>query len=545
MSTASVDPTSVRIGNEVTANLGTPGLGVFGANFGAKILIPNPHRAVIDSDTPLFVDDTINSRCQPLILYDVGSERGWLVPELSVILHLIHKWAFRQKNQSLLNRLPFARSVWNGGEAAFSEINANKDLQILSNSRDGVDLDLQSLVKKMLTVVESRKEQIIEKESSSIRAPSWKSVLNGWEFNDIAAFKHISTMKTVEINEGTGGNWHLIPKYNPEIVVLFCDRLGEPIRPSSHDRVCASWSSVPEKRCYLTASMPCVLELSEMCGGGSTRPKLTPKLYLQAPSGGLMIPRCSRFGCNRLQELVKREPDRPIEIKESGAIIFGNRKNLHPTPCRNPCGLYSQSNTDISISRQYVQQSYTNKHYSDDITLSRTDDTETVHMISVQRPSRPSCLLRNLDDKTWTPAASPISTDSSEYSFRLPPRALDCNSMNEVLEKLDVVDSNSNWKSGPGLALSQTSASSNFASVPLVMHMRDETVDCTYAQRDSERQCFGIDLPFSGSSVEDTHPTPTDLLQDQDEKFRVSRPHAALRRRAGSRQLRPSQSHSI
>lgn len=194
----------------------------------------------------------------------------------------------------------------------------------------------------------------------------------------------------------------------------------------------------------------------------------------------------------------------------------------------------------MSITRHDIWKSYTISHHFGDVVTRRAEDIETIRTTSVQKPERVSYGPSNHDHKECVSAASRVSTESSDHARQLLHRTSNCDSMNELLEESDVAGSNASGKPEFSPALSWTSPSNQFASVPLAIHMHDGTVDCTCAQRDSKRQCFGINLTFSGSSVADTHLTPTDLLQDQDEKFHVSQPHATLRRRAGFRQLRPS-----
>lgn len=233
VSTAFTEPARLRAGNEIMYNIGTSGLGVFGATLNGKLVLAKPHRAILESDARLFDDNLRNSRTRPLLLYDTESKRGWLVPECSVLLHLAHAWALKQPDkQSLLRKIPLAEPSWNGGQAAFDQIYANRTLQLRSQSCDSGDLDLQNLVKRIFCVVDSRKEEIIKTDSNPIRMPWQKPGLRGWESIDVATFNHISRMKRVQLNEGSGGKWHKISEDNPEVAVLFCKGLGEPIRPS-------------------------------------------------------------------------------------------------------------------------------------------------------------------------------------------------------------------------------------------------------------------------------------------------------------------------
>lgn len=84
---------------------------------GGKILWPNGLRGTADKNKPDFETQVIRSAGAPLILYDVKSERGWLVSELSAALHIsIARLLKRRLDEGVA--IPFASPLADGGEAA-------------------------------------------------------------------------------------------------------------------------------------------------------------------------------------------------------------------------------------------------------------------------------------------------------------------------------------------------------------------------------------------------------------------------------------------
>ena len=73
--------------------------------------------------------------------------------------------------------------------------------------------------------------------------------LRGWEFMEIVRPTPLSGMKMQELHSDCSWN-----RLGEEILILFCQGLGEPIKPASECEVCASWNPVPPGHDYPIAS---------------------------------------------------------------------------------------------------------------------------------------------------------------------------------------------------------------------------------------------------------------------------------------------------
>ena len=324
-SDAHCEHSTFRIGREVSLALGTGGMGTFGGMLGLKVTYSKGLQATTRSLDLSLRSKLLRSRNESLLLYDTEKSRGWLVSELSVILHLAH---FRALNEpdchaQPFNKMPFAKLSGDGGLAAWSAV-----MERIEPSKDPIEgnpgLDV---IKDLMTVLENRKELAVERKGSFSNRFR-KSSLRGWEFVDVAALKFLCSRKEVSFNRNTGGNWYQIAEDNPELVVLFGKGFGEPIRPQNNQRICRSLTPMPVGKYYLVASIPCLQQLINNHTKASDFPKLTPNMYWHRPLEGKLFETCTCATgscCNGLQDLRKKSTHffstDPQEW--NGAIVFG------------------------------------------------------------------------------------------------------------------------------------------------------------------------------------------------------------------------------
>lgn len=320
------------------------------------------------------------ARDQPLLMYDTEDKRGWLVPELSVILHITLAWASKQSDLSIdLNLIPHAAISGNGGEAAYDAIMKGGRIQLRTDS-EGKPQFFSDFIKHFMEALESRKDEIIKrKETSIVTLSNRRPPLLGWEFVDIVGLTYLSSRKKVTINRSSGGEWDLIAAKNPELIVLFGKGLGEIIKPARDERICQTWNPIPKSYCYLTASGFCLKKLAETHSTDPKRPRLTPKLHWHRPQKARLFEDCDfgiGVGCNRLQALRSKRKKflTPGPLEPYGAVIFGKATNSNKASCKPPASEL-ESRAASSTSEQTALLSLTlrpsrkrNKCSSDDET---------------------------------------------------------------------------------------------------------------------------------------------------------------------------------
>ena len=340
-SDADDERSTLRLEREASIALGSDGIGIFGGMLGFKVTYSKGLQATTRSLDLSFYSKLLRARNELSLLYDTERNMGWLVSELSVILHITHGRAVDDPVDCIdsCNKAPYAKVLGDGGRAAWNAITEGMKLNTDSEGRNlGLDV-----IKDLMTVLESRKELAIEREAS-FSNPFKKACLQGWEFRDVADLKFLCKRKQVPFDPNTGGNWHRIIGDNPELVVLFGKGFGELIRPRKDEKICRSLIPIPQGKQYLIASIPCLQQLIKNHTNDSSFPKLTSTMYWHGFLEEKLFDDCScdRGSCSsRLQDLNKRKPDTfSAETQKSdGAVIFGvkgpDSGSPHPPLCTN------------------------------------------------------------------------------------------------------------------------------------------------------------------------------------------------------------------
>ena len=338
-SDAMIERDRPEVSRELSASLGSDGMGIFGAMFGFKVIYPRALRGTTKSINLSLEDRLLRSKEQPLLLYDTGKKRGWLVSELSVVLHIAHAWAACQDTSRKIptNSVPFAKVLADGGLAAWDAIREGKTLELSDDGIEGRPELFIDRIKNIVTALESRKELTIERENASGSRLRNRPGLRGWEFVDLVTMSYLFKRREVPINTRTGGDWYHIANDNPDVVVLFCNGLGHPIKACEDENGCPSWTRIPEGNDYLTASVPCLKHLAEIHGGSSPYWKLTPNFYWHRPPGEILFEDCDydrESGCNRLQDIKTKNSNAPGAIPLNASVIFGKPESIRKPRCK-------------------------------------------------------------------------------------------------------------------------------------------------------------------------------------------------------------------
>ena len=120
---------------------------------------------------------------KPTILYEIDTQQGWLVPEITAILHMMHVRArhLQSLNIELKTRVPFA--VANGthsniGGAAFQAIVNGREAELYSENDKPVRIS--HWVHQLWSNFDQIRNEMITKPLSR------RSGLVGWDFRSIA-----------------------------------------------------------------------------------------------------------------------------------------------------------------------------------------------------------------------------------------------------------------------------------------------------------------------------------------------------------------------
>lgn len=194
-----------------------------------------------------------SSSREAIIIYDVESQRAWLVSLLSTIHHMAVRYCRDISKEDQVEKIPFAQPEADGGTASLTVLRKNGSIQLESGGEDALTLrDLIMGLSVNLSKMSSRKPRNHE--------------VYGYEFMDIVRGAPEADLKRIRI-EKQGRTWApLLQGFS----CLFCSGLGDAIvgsntitGPSPCDTLIAGLD-------LMAASLYCIRNVSESQGGGAT-----------------------------------------------------------------------------------------------------------------------------------------------------------------------------------------------------------------------------------------------------------------------------------
>lgn len=183
---------------------------------------------------------------QSVVLYDAKQRRGWLVPKLSVLLHMAQRY-------NSCSAIPYANPHIDAEELIFLLAPCGQ-IDVLVGQADSYQFRklLLELNIRMLSTAEALRE-------------SDHSKIYGFEFMDIVRNPGKgSCMKRLDIQPKRKSWLELV---NLVGTVVVCSNLGEVISTEeSNTRKSKKCNKVPENEDYFTATVPCLSRLAEEKG---------------------------------------------------------------------------------------------------------------------------------------------------------------------------------------------------------------------------------------------------------------------------------------
>ncbi|RDI76417.1 hypothetical protein Vi05172_g13596 [Venturia inaequalis] len=340
----------------ITPNLVAPGPGMSSGGLTTSFVFPKSKTQELFRDDERLTELVEGSKDNVSILYDPQEKVGWLVSELSVILHLIHSWAAQTMIENHTGQYPYAEVSGNGGQAALQVIMEHRNATLTDLSNE--NLKLEQRVRSTWIGFTSLKQTLVNKYGQTARGPrlGWlKKSLYGYNFTHLAELrKNVGRIK-VPIDSELSGGWESIPLNEPEILVIMCHDIGDVILPADATSLCSAWQSVPKGMHLLVASAPCIARWSRHLRPPKDTSMLSQKHYCHRR--GLVFEPCqglARRACQRIQKLASNAPrnkQESLSFEENckdGAVIFGGEAAFKRTRhgCTSaPIGLAGSSMT--------------------------------------------------------------------------------------------------------------------------------------------------------------------------------------------------------
>lgn len=314
---------------------------------GTKFVFPRSLRVSL-AEGRLYEHRLESASERPLLVYDLSTRSAWLVSELSMVLHMAHKYLGDTRVQSLGRRdrdpvpcpsLPYAEPLADGGKSAHAAIQESGHIPLYIRHEDNKPQEFWNEIGNLLKDFGTIRTQEHIKKSSA----GWKprgSRLQGWDFNDLANKEETVFQRELSSNSKKSSWWSLAEA--DDMVVLFGCGFGQLIRPNlEKTKTYKGWESTPNQAELLTASMPCVKRLASKFINTDNYAKLTSELFWHKPvSRACSVNSLCTDGCLFVQELRTRnaltellgvsEPNPPSKrLFDNDAVIFGEIKYYH------------------------------------------------------------------------------------------------------------------------------------------------------------------------------------------------------------------------
>ncbi|TGJ87836.1 hypothetical protein E0Z10_g978 [Xylaria hypoxylon] len=290
----------------------------------------------------------------PIVLFDTGERRAWLVPASGVLLHIARHRCWLDPSIST-------------GKVSFKQ-GASFRQELLDNESLVLFGDEKYKFKDMITDIWSILEFLLDQRVSASKASGlvvnspFQDVLQGYEFK--AVVENRSPLKAKQwVIEKTSGGWPSLVK-DIDALVLFANGFEDLIKPvQGNQGLCHMWKTVPKYKDYLATTVNMLHDLYNAAGYRLSKQYLTSSRLQWHRGDSALFEACYRANswqckCSRLQQIVSKasigEVVPPGLLKDEGGIIFGRSGTLLSNHRRPPShtsmgvDIYSQPNITFS-----------------------------------------------------------------------------------------------------------------------------------------------------------------------------------------------------
>ncbi|KAF2015665.1 hypothetical protein BU24DRAFT_491882 [Aaosphaeria arxii CBS 175.79] len=319
------------------------------------------------------------ARNMPVVLYDTGSQRGWLVDGASALLHLVRTQVATKPyggsdslfNDSNVNIVPFRHPKSDGGPDAAAEIlrDENNMKHIILREFDSYTEETVTLTKSSEARKEKYKttclrelisqtwsviEQIYDRQVDAatthtvkqLRLP-FRVALEGYEFMDIVSAKHILRRRAIGF-ESNGSAW-IDFTTKTQAITLFGQNFGDIYKPAPgiQRQICKDWTLVPPGHEFLTIPVSLLRDIKQRLWEDgevdASSSELAQGLFWMPsePCFSICGPGCKHILPGRVQRFLASISNKTVMsgdgswsdrmfTHKQGVVIFGSSSNLDP-----------------------------------------------------------------------------------------------------------------------------------------------------------------------------------------------------------------------
>lgn len=299
---------------------------------GGKILAPRSQRQRIEGRQLDYHSELRRSLRTQAIYYDCRSRTGWLVPELSLLLHVAYAALLKHyPHLDALYHLHYARRLADGGAAALQVIQECEAITLWSTEEDDnkKDFRFKDLVKDFLVWFDNRKQAMGTRlEHRELLA---NLDLRGWDFGDLRDFTAFYCVRKVPAPPFSGRpDWWELAK-DPNTLVVLGNSAGQVISPNWRlETPCRSWESIPASYDLFASTVNCLKEICSPREDKLPQWRLSPRLAWHQPEDSSPFDNCAGNSCNPVQKLrylsilnLFHGLRNPTDIRPNGAVVFG------------------------------------------------------------------------------------------------------------------------------------------------------------------------------------------------------------------------------
>ena len=328
----------------VNANIRLPWVDVVSGSVGTKVLLPKSQMQRNEAMQLGYERSMQRSLRTSVIYYDCIAKIGWLVPELSLILHVVYA-ALLEHFPSLeaLYHIPYARLEVDGARAALAAIKECESVVLWKTGEDNKEFRFKDLIMFYLILFDNHKESMrMRLEHNELRADLG---LRGWDFADLRDSTAFYRCRLIRPPPWSGRPqwWDLA--HDPNLLVVFGSNLTQVIVPDrSSARPCRIWAEIPEKCGLLVGSVRCIKHMCRPWEAKRPWIQLSDNLVWHQPEHSNHFNICTSQVCNPVQKLRDlgfwgkfHGLRNPGLIERDGAVISGRPEDVQ-THIRTPQG---------------------------------------------------------------------------------------------------------------------------------------------------------------------------------------------------------------
>ena len=326
------DGRGLQLGEKFSATLNVRLPWIVSLTGGAEILAPRSQRQRIEGRQLDYHFEISRSSRTQAIYYDCRSKTGWLVPELSLVLHVAYAALLEHcPDLDALYHLHYARRLADGGKAALQAIQECESILLWSTEEDDKKKDyrFKDLVKDFLVWFDNRKQAIGTRlEHRELKA---NLDLRGWDFGDLRDFTGIYRIRKVAAPRFCGRpDWWELAK-DPNTLVILGNNAGQIICPNwKLERPCRSWTSIPADYDLFASTVKCLTDVCRPQEKYLPQWRFSTRLAWHQPIDSSPFDNCAGNSCNpvqKLRDLSVLNPfhglRNPTDIRPDGAVVFG------------------------------------------------------------------------------------------------------------------------------------------------------------------------------------------------------------------------------